>query len=156
MLDDLLTRIAKLNIETVNAPADIVLATPEWAKEEEFETIRALLLSHAINLGVNGPTVIPQAAKRLKEVGVDLQVSRDGKTPLSVVAYTAFGNLIVWWEREVLLYWMEIHNTVHPAAREEPLEYNSHLDVPPGKVVVIEGRGFFDRLGDALSILFKR
>lgn len=156
MLEDLLTRIARLNVDNAHTAPEAVLATPEWTKEEEFEIIRTLLLSHAVNLGVNGPTVIPQAAKQLKSVGVELQVTRDGKTPLSVVAYTSFGTLIVWWERETLLYWMEIHNTVHPAAVEEPLAYNSHLEVPPGKVVVIEGRGFFDRLGDALGILFKR
>lgn len=152
MLDDLLTRI----VNTTDAPTKAVLATPEWAKEERFETIRALLLEHAINLDSAYPTIVPQAAKRLKEVGVELEVTRSGKTPLSVVAYTAFGNLIVWWARDTLQYWMEVHDPIRLTEREEPLAYNSHLDVPPGKVVVIEGRGFFDRLGDALGILFKR
>lgn len=156
MLDDLISRIKRLNESADAAPVDVVLATPEWTKEHQFETIRGLLLSDAIHITQKGPTVIPAVARELKAVGVDLQVTRDGQQPLSIVAYTGFGNIVVWWDREALVYWMEIHSVVHPAVVEDQVQFNSNLSVPRREPVFVEQRGFFDKLGEAFANLFRK
>lgn len=155
MLDDLISRIKRQNERADAVKVDSTIASPDWALEPEFDLIRSLIFNTAISLGQKGPTVIPAVAKQLKAVDVDVVVTRDGQVPISVVAYTLFGAIVVWWDRESLTYWMAIHEVAHPAAEEE-IQFNSSLPVPRREVPVIERRGFFDKLGDSLSKLLGR
>jgi len=147
-MEQLLQLIAKHNSTATTYAAHATMANPEWAADTEYADIRDGLWQHAIHHTQKGPAVIPAAAKQLKALNVDIAVTRDGTKPLTVTAYTAFGALVLWWERDSLLYWMEVHQTVHAA--QSP-EFNAGLDVPPGKIVVVEDtRPFPARLLDTV------
>jgi hypothetical protein len=148
MLDDLTNRIKQHNTKVRTNSADAVIATPEWVVDKDHEGLRHLLCEFAIRQTQDGPVVIPQAAKELKAVGVELVVTRLGKATISVVAHTAFGVIVVWWDRAELLAWLEIHETIHPYAVEEPAPA---LPVTAGEGIVIEERGFFERMGSAID-----
>jgi hypothetical protein len=90
----------------------LTMATPIWSAGRTEGEVQVMAVKAALSFGERGVTVIPAAAKKLKEAGHDIVVTRDGVNGvISIVLYTAYGSFILYWDKESVGKWIDVHRT---------------------------------------------
>lgn len=112
-MDKLLTELETLcNSSQQVGDLHLTMATPIWAAGKTESDIQVAAVHAILSFGERGVTVIPAAAKKLKEAGHEVVVTRDGVNGvISIVLYTAYGNFILYWDKDSVCKWIDVHRS---------------------------------------------
>nr|UVX43083.1 MAG: hypothetical protein [Bacteriophage sp.] len=104
-MDELLTALAELE----GASPTTVLATPEWALQDDLRKLHALAVKHCIQIDVDKVTVSPEAFQLLRKRGYDIKVARESNIVMAVTLYTASGVLVLYHNTNILHSFVDLH-----------------------------------------------
>lgn len=104
-MDELLTALSELE----GSSPTTVLATPDWALQDDLRKLHALAVKHCIQIDVDKVTVSPDAFQLLRKRGYDIKVVREANIVMAVTLYTAAGVLVLYRNTNMLYSFVSLH-----------------------------------------------